>query len=183
MLSEWLTGIFGYRLAQVGAVTWPAEDPPEAKPIGQKILLHTSATPKWSSVIAEPPRLPLATESMDLLVLPHTLDFCTDPQGVLREAERVLIPNGRLITMSFRSWSLWGVRRAMAGLTGNRRYPWNANFIGYMRLSDWLSLLGLEIERTEVMMFRPPWRTEGMMKRGAFLEKAGRRFWPVLAAV
>ena len=183
VLQEWLPGIFGYRLVQVGNVTWPDEDPLRASAIGHKVVLHTSAVTAWSPVIADPARLPLASESIDLMLLPHTLDVSADPQGVLRDAERTLIPDGRLIIMSFNPWSLWGGRRMLSGLSRRRGFPWSANFIGYVRLSDWLTLLGLEIERTEVLMFRPPCQTDAMMGRSAFLDRAGRRFWPMLAGV
>ena len=183
VLRQWLPGIFGYRLVQIGNVAWPDEDPLLASAIGHKVLIHSRDAGQWSPVVADAERLPLAGESIDLIMLPHTLDVSPDPQTVLREAERALIPNGRLIIMGFNPWSLWGGRRLLSALSRNRGFPWSANFIGYVRLSDWLSLLGLEIERTEVLMFRPPCQTEAMLSRSAFLERIGRRFWPMLAGV
>jgi SAM-dependent methyltransferase len=183
VLRAWLDGIFGYRLVQLGGVSWPGEDPLVVSPIGHKIRFHRAVGGFQASGVADPGRLPLASDSIDLALLPHTLDFCTDPRRVLREVERVLIADGRLITMNFNPWSLWGLRRAGARLFGNTAPPWDANFTGYLRLSDWLSLLGLEIEKTEVMMFRPPLKSEGMMRRARFLERTGRRLWPFLAGV
>ena len=181
VLGEWLAGIFGYRLVQAGEVNWPGEDPLVQSAIRHKIVLKYSRASVWSPVVGEAARLPFASESIDLMLLPHTLDVCPDPQAVLREAERVLIPDGRLITVHFNPWSLWGGRRALASLTGKKLFPWNANFIGYVRVSDWLDLLGLEIEKTEALMFRPPFATEPMLARSAFVDRPGRRFWPMLA--
>ena len=39
--------------------------------------------------------LPFATQSLDLVVLPHVLEFSAEPHQVLREVERVLIPEGQ----------------------------------------------------------------------------------------
>lgn len=184
VLQQWLTEIFGYRLVQCGTVAWPEQDPLQASSIGHKVLVRSSFSSAGTfSLVADPAQLPLASESIDLVILPHTLDFSADPRQVLREAERVLIPDGRLITIGFNPWSLWGARRLLAKLLRVRRVPWSANFIGYMRLGDWLNLLGFEVERTEVMMFRPPFSAQSMLRRIATLEEVGRRLWPMLAAV
>lgn len=183
VLESWLTAVFGYRLVQIGNVPWPGGDPLEVSPIRHKIRIGSDPQASGHAAIADPGQLPLASDSIDLVVLPHTLDFCADPRRLLREVERILIAGGRLITVNFNPWSLWGLRGLLTRPFGREKLPWTGNFVGYVRLSDWLSLLGLEIERTEVMMFRPPSRTEAIMRRSEFLERLGRRFWPMLAGV
>ena len=183
-LESWLASVFGYRLVQLGSVEWPGDDPLAASPIGHKVRLSTDPrAASRHSAVTDPAQLPLASDSIDLVVLPHTLDLCADPRRLLREVERVLIPEGRLITVNFNPWSLWGLQRLLRRPFGREEVPWAGNFVGYVRLSDWLSLLGMEIERTEVMMFRPPSRSEGIMRRTEFLERLGRRFWPMFAGV
>ena len=184
VLKDWLTAVFGYCLVQVGSVAWPEDDPLSASPIGHKVQL--GADPRTTSrhvAIIDPAQLPVASDSVDAVVLPHTLDFCADPRRLLREVERILIPEGRLITVNFNPWSLWGLQRLVMRPFGRHRVPWAGNFVGYIRLSDWLSLLGMEIEKTEVVMFRPSGSSEAMIRRTEFLERLGHRFWPMLAGV
>ena len=184
ILREWVPGVFGYRAAQLGAVPWPEEDPLETSPIRHRIRVEVARHPRVpGGLIADPAQLPFASDSLDLAVLPFTLDFCPDPTQVLREVERVLIPNGRLISLNFNPWSLWGLRRLAARVTRRPEPPWTGSFISYVRMNDWLNLLGLEVEQTDVAVFRPPAGTEKMLKRTEFLESPGRRFWPMLAGV
>ncbi|MBR6000728.1 MAG: class I SAM-dependent methyltransferase, partial [Oxalobacter sp.] len=46
-------------------------------------------------------QLPYATESIDLVVLPHALDLAQSPHQLLREIHRILIPEGQLIISGF----------------------------------------------------------------------------------
>ena len=62
--------------------------------------------------------LPFEAQSVDLLVMPHTLEFTSDPHRLLREAERVLMPEGRLIILGFNSLSLWGARQSLGKVAG-----------------------------------------------------------------
>jgi len=183
LLETWLAGLFGYRLVQCGPRVWRERDPLAASPIGHKVLLCPADLRQPPSVVADSAQLPLASDSIDLIILPHTLDFSADPRQVLREADRVLIPGGRLITMGFNPWSLWGARRLLSKLSREDKVPWKGNFVGYMRLGDWLGLLGMEVERTEVIMFRPPLRTQAMLRRIEVWERLGRRFSPMLAGI
>ena len=41
--------------------------------------------------------LPFKNASLDLVVLPHTLELSFDPHATLREVERVLVPEGRVV--------------------------------------------------------------------------------------
>jgi SAM-dependent methyltransferase len=174
-------GLFGYQLVQVGLLG-PDIDYLASCPIRARTVVAAAperiAGARRVRGVAE--RLPIAADSVDALVLPHTLDIANDPQQVLREAERVLIPEGRLVLTGFNPWSLWGLRRHL----GRRSAPpWNCQFIGYPRLHDWLSLLGFAVENTDVVMFRPPIAQPALLNRLAFLDRHGPRLWPVLAGV
>ena len=58
----------------------------------------------------EPAQLPIASQTIDLLLLPHVLEFSAHPHQILREAERVLMPEGQSDYQRLQSFSLWGLR-------------------------------------------------------------------------
>ena len=49
---------------------------------------------------------PLASQSVDLVALPHVLEGHPNPHEVLREVERVLIPEGQVVLSGFNTASL-----------------------------------------------------------------------------
>jgi len=127
--------------------------------------------------------LPFASESLDLVVLPHVLEFAAEPHQVLREVARVLIPEGQVIICGFNPASLWGLRRMTSRLTGGSFLPSGGDLIGLRRIKDWLKLLSLEINRGHFGCYIPPRMTESSIRRYAFMEKAGNRWWPSLGGV
>lgn len=177
-LERMLQDTFGYYLLQVGSSTGFAEAI-RASRIRRRILLPGQAAPHTLGiqVVVSPCSLPIATDCVDAVFLPHTLDFAADPHQVLREAERVLIPEGRLVLLGFNALSMWGVWSLVRRRQG--RTPWCGNFLTPYRVGDWLSLLGFDIEMQEMMMFRPPWR-RALLKELSFLDSLGRRFWPLI---
>jgi len=127
--------------------------------------------------------LPFAAHSLDLVVLPHVLEFAHDPHQVLREVERVLRPEGRLLVAGLNPLSLWGVRQAVPRLLMAPFLPPAGRPIAPHRLRDWLRLLSFETERTDHGCYRPPCRTEHWLERTQFMERAGDRWWPICGAV
>ena len=133
--------------------------------------------------------LPFPSNSLDLVVLPHTLELARDPHDTLREVERVLVPEGRVVIVGFNPASLWGLRQNLGclrhrlGLGGELYLPSTGDFIGYRRVRDWLRLLGFEVEGGRFGCWRLPLRSEAGLARVAWLESAGARAWPVLGAV
>jgi len=124
--------------------------------------------------------LPIATGSVDLVLLPHVLEFAESPHQIIREVERVLRPEGSLIISGFNPYSLWGLRRALGSKKG---YPWHGKFIGLPRLKDWLALLGFEVAGGRFAAYAPPLRHAKWLDRFAFMEKAGDRWWAVSGGV
>jgi len=125
-------------------------------------------------------QLPFASSSTDLVVLPHVLEFSPNPHDTLREAERILLPEGHLVLSGFNPLSLWGARRLM---DHDREYPWQGKFIHLLRLKDWLALLGFEVMGGRMGCYAPPVRTEAWLKRSQFMDGAGDRWWPMLGGV
>ncbi len=128
------------------------------------------------------PELPFETQSVDLLVLPHTLEFTHDPHYLLREAERVLLPEGRLIILGFNSLSLWGAQQLLGQMVKRPFMPAVQNLIAFSRLKDWLKLLGFELNRGRFGCYRPALRSQIWLDRYNFMEAAGDRWWPILGA-
>ena len=97
-------------------------------------------------VTAKAFNLPIQTESMDLVVLPHILEFDASRFQTLREVNRVLKPGGELVMLNFNPFSLsvrfqflWDLKLADS---------WRAHFISKARVLDWLKLMNFEVLTT-----------------------------------
>ena len=119
--------------------------------------------------------LPLASQSIDLLLLPHVLEFHANPHQILREVERVLMPEGQVIISGFNPFSLWGVPRFLP--YWKEEHPWCGHFISLLRIKDWLALLGFEVTGGRLCCYAPPLRREKWRDRFQFMEAAGDRWW------
>ncbi len=124
--------------------------------------------------------LPFAGDSLDLVLMPHVLEFAENPHQIIREAERVLMPEGSLIISGFNPYSLWGLHRALGRKQG---YPWSGRFIALPRLKDWLALLGFEVVGGQFAAYAPPFRHRKWLDRYSFMERAGDRWWAVSGGV
>lgn len=132
--------------------------------------------------------LPFAESSLDLVLLPHTLELSGDAHATLREVERVLVPEGRLVITGFNPWGWWGWRQRRAALTqrwglGTQVEPAAHHWISLRRLRDWLKLLGFTVEESHYGCFRPPLDRQGWLSAGAWMERLGSRWWPFLGSV
>lgn len=151
----------------------------------------TAAAVQAPALHCEFDALPLPDASIDLVVLPHSLELARDPHRTLREVERVLVPDGRVVVVGFNPTSLWAMRqrlgtlRRSVGLARGRRpfLPPAGDLIGYWRARDWLRLLGFEVEGGRFGCWRPPLAGERWLQRFAWMDPIGERWWPVLGAV
>jgi SAM-dependent methyltransferase len=135
--------------------------------------------------------LPFDAASLDLVVLPHALEMARDPHRTLREVERVLVPEGRVLIVGFNPASLWGTRQRLGrmrhalglGAKHGLFLPRAGEFIGYRRLRDWLRLLSFEVESGRFGCYIPPVTSAKWLARFSWMESAGNRWWPVFGAV
>jgi len=170
-----LADVFGYNALQLGL--------PQVDFLGRnRIPLRQIAGESGAvDVLCDLRRLPFSTQSVDLVVMPHVLEFHADPHQILREVERVLIPEGQLVIVGFNPLSLWGLFRRVA--RRGDRFPWNGQYISVLRLKDWLQLLGFEVDRGNFGCYAPPCEQERWLKRGQVMEAAGDRWWGFAGAV
>jgi SAM-dependent methyltransferase len=181
-LDQILPNLFGYHLLQVGI---PAHvNLVESSRISHCMVLDdtppsaTRGDAALHCLYAEAGALPVASDSLDVLLLPHTLELEANPHEVLREADRTLVPEGHVVILGFNPWSLWGLWRLLTGW--RQRAPWCCRFFSINRIKDWLALLGFDTLHVRTYFFRPPFQSAGIMRRFRFLERAGERWWPIL---
>lgn len=169
--------IFGFNALQLGLSQF---DFLRAARIPLRAAIDREAGGPAVRVVADFHHLPVATQSIDLLVAPHVLEFAADPHQILREVERVLMPEGHLVLSGFNPLSLWGVKRL---LNRQAAYPWSGHFFSVARMKDWLSLLNFEMTGGRLCCYTPPITSTRWRSRLAFLERAGDRWWPLFGGV
>ena len=141
-----------------------------------------------AALLTDAGALPFAANSLDLVVLPHTLELSQDPHATLREVERVLVPEGRVVISGLNPASLWAMRQRRGHFYqrfGRRDLflPEAGEFIGYWRLRDWLRLLSFEVESGRFGCYRPAFETDKWLSRFEWMDRAGKRWWPIFGAV
>lgn len=185
LLNGAMDDIFGLELLQLGVWGSGRELLQGSRTRHQSIVASSGPLPAAAAdLIANPAHLPVATGSVDAVLLPHSLEIEPDPQAVLREADRVLTGQGHLVVLGFRPWSLWGLRAAAS----HHGFPPGLNrLISEQRLRDWLILLGYEITAARHYLYLLPYESgtpgRGALRRalfnplpaGAYLLKARKR--------
>ncbi|HYP69035.1 MAG TPA: class I SAM-dependent methyltransferase [Thiobacillaceae bacterium] len=161
--------VFGFNAVQVGL---PAVAFLRNSRIPQRVRCGLE---REAQVYADPMFLPFESQSIDLVLLPHVLEFSDNPHQVLREVQRILRPEGRIILSGFNPRSLWGIVRALKA--GDGCFPWNGVFLNLSRVKDWLELLGFEFAAGSMCCYRPPINRDSWLRRFRFMEPAGDRWW------
>src|SRR5439155_318583 len=117
--------IFGFHALQIGL--------PECSFLAQSRIVS-----RWTldydvpaTLIADPHGLPFAENALDLIVMPHALEFTDNPHLMLREAYRVIRPEGQIVIAGFNPFSLFGAKRYFGRAQSP---PWDGNFIALYRL-------------------------------------------------
>ena len=194
-----VSDIFGYHALQLGFTEldalranrmphqWLAAASLQHAESHETALVASSSRPK-AALVTDVGALPFPANSLDLLVLPHTLELSRDPHATLREVERVLVPEGRVVISGLNPTSLWAMRQRRAHFyqrfgRSDLFLPEAGEFIGYWRLRDWLRLLNFEVESSRFGCYRPAFETDKWLSRFAWMDKAGGRWWPIFGAV
>jgi SAM-dependent methyltransferase len=183
-MASAVANIFGFHALQLGM--------PELDALAANRMPHrwlASQTQAQGAVlVTDFSALPFPANSLDLVVLPHALELTSDPHAALREVERVLVPDGRVLISGFNPVSLWGLSQRRAHLyqrfgLGQMFLPDAGEFIGYLRLRDWLRLLSFDVESGHFGCYRPALSSDVLLQRFGWMDKVGARWWPILGAV
>lgn len=175
-LEDVLPTLFGYHLVQIGACYRP--EYLDSNLIRHQVVADCVDGPDdlRISVKSGAAQLAINSDCVDVAILSHVLEIHADPHQVLREIDRILVPEGRVVILGFNPWGLWGARKLFVPKSGCA--PWTASFISPIRMKDWLQLLGYDIDVARTYFYRPPLNRRWAMEKFGFLDGIGERFWP-----
>jgi len=135
-------------------------------------------------VEGELPELPILTGSIDLVILPHTLEFIDHPRQLLSEACRIIKPEGLILISGFNPYSTWGLKKLWTEWRKkNKITPWNSNFIRPSVIKKWLDLADFKLEHQSSALFRPPINHASLYHKFSFMEKFGKIFFPTSGGI
>lgn len=161
LVARKLPELFGFHLMQLGV----SEHSPlyANSMIRHCFQLGRSVAGSQLTAVTTAEQLPLESDSIDVAILHHALDFSLQPHQCLREAARAVVPHGHLLIVGFNPWSLFGLR---ALLTRRVAHPvWSARLLGAGRVVDWLSLLDFAVESVEFAFHAPPVQGSTLLHR------------------
>jgi len=128
-----------------------------------------------SDLIVDPAFLPFSSDVFSTVVLPHVLEHHALPHQVLREAHRVLMPEGHIVLTGFNPGSLIGLQRWL-----RPKAVCPGRYYSVRRVIDWLQLLGFEVVSSSMFHYSPVLRSEKLKNTFQFLESVGDRWLPML---
>jgi SAM-dependent methyltransferase len=168
-LQQILPQLFGYHLIQIGDVG-------HGRLLDSSRIMHRCVLtkppnlicPPYSAIYAQADALPFAHDSIDVVVLSHILEFEDHPHEILREIERILIPEGHVVILGFNPFSLWGISRWF--LSNRQDAPWCGRFLTLLRIKDWLTLLGFDIIEQQIFFFAFPFHNDRLKNYTLWLE-------------
>ncbi|MDQ2994648.1 MAG: class I SAM-dependent methyltransferase, partial [Pseudomonadota bacterium] len=180
MLQSLLPRYFGYHLLQIGG---PEHfDLLESSLINHHVRLTDEYAPGFNgtSVQSDLEELPFLPNSIDLVLLPHTLDRLQNAPALLKAVYDVLIPEGHVIILGYNAMSLWRLAKLW------RRDDvllQRAQFHGAWQVRHWLTNAGFQIDYHKSVAHRPPFANEALLQKCLFLDPMGQLLWPNLGAV
>ncbi len=168
-LEAGLEDVFGNQIVQVGH--W---GPPNAfLPLARLPRRGLIADPGYpGNCVSHAASLAIMSQSVDAVLLPHTLEFEPEPHEVLREVERVLTGEGHVLILGFEPAGLWAARHR---LTRGGFPPGLRRLLSPWRLRDWLRLLGFDVLQTRRFLQTPPLQSLAAGPIARALESLGER--------
>ncbi len=189
LFREVLPNARGYALA-VSSLACPEELVSSSKTAHQWWLkAHVCNQGEMTCVQVDPVQWPFEDDSLDVVILHHTLDFAQWPHQTLREAARCLSDSGRMIVVGYNPMSLWGLGKVLLG-RWSQRFPWLCRFINPWRIADWLTMLDCRVVKAYYTRPVLPWsafdltkwltfgKRQFFGKRDSSAKKLRSGFWP-----
>jgi len=176
LMADALADVFGFELLQLGCWGARGELYAQARTQHRWCLAPHAAGPV--AIRCDYDALPIASSSVEAVLLPHTLEHAPHPHALLREVERVLVGEGHVLVCGFNPLGPWGVRHLFSR---GCFPPSGTRLLSEGRLRDWLGLLGFEVTLARRYLFVPPWTQRISEPSRAWLELHGARFAPPLA--
>ncbi len=162
LLQAAISNLFGYYLVQLGCTA--THEWLHGSRVSNKLVFddqfEESVVLSWQKEFIEKQQtsvpihwvktgldfLPLAKETVDVMLLPHTLETVHDPYYLLRQVDTVLVAEGRLVLTGFNPLAC-GIIKSRLGREG-RTFK-QANLVRSSRVVEWLEVLGYEIEEIQ----------------------------------
>jgi SAM-dependent methyltransferase len=177
LVRDALDRVFGEQFVQVGL--WGARDTflPFAR-TQRAAIVAESLHVQGADLVTDAGQLAIASDSVDVVFLPHTLERSESAHALLRESERVLRGDGHLIVLGFSPGGLWGLRHLFA----SRGYPpGSVRMIREGRLKDWVELLSFDVAAAQGYCHTLPF--ERIPRLAGFPREEWARKWlPMTAA-
>ncbi len=174
-INSILSEVFGYYAVEIGEHTCIRTLLSESR-IKNNISIFSHTPSKVSgnmSLIADAEFIPLAFDNLDLVVASHVFEGSEYPHQVLREIDRILVPEGHCLLIGFNPFSYLGLSKI---LRLNKCFQRQQTFRSIGKMKDWLKVRGFEIISTQTYGFRPSIENKKLFSSLEFLEKAGQRF-------
>lgn len=142
--------------ADQGAEPWPPE-------------------PTVLTALGDESRLPFMDAVFDRVLMVHALEEATAPHALLREAWRVMAPEGRLVVIAANRWSFW----AQSGATpfGHGR-PFSRT-----QLATLLSDSMFEPVASSRALYAPPTTWAPFVRAADAFERVGELVWPAFGGL
>jgi SAM-dependent methyltransferase len=176
-LSPMLMTTFGYYSLQIGCTTMSNRLQESCR------VKHRFTLDQFSSkavITGHPSLLPIASDSVDLVILMHHLSLTSEPHAMLREAFRIMIPEGKLIVIDFNPLSLWGLRHFFQSWLEHT--PWTGHYYTASRLNDWMQLLGFDKYKHLRVGYMPPIQKPSVTRHLSWFEKGLKNWLPFSSA-
>ncbi len=176
-LNSFLSTSFGYHALQLGCVSQSVELMEQCR---VNHVFRLGQGEHGQQILIDSRSFPVASDSTDLVVLMHALSQSKDPHAILREVNRVLIPDGKLIIIDFNPVSFWGLRHLFQGWLDDA--PWAGHYYTAGRLKDWANLLGFDQLHHYKCGYALPFNYQKLIVKSRILRKFSER-WLKFSAV
>jgi SAM-dependent methyltransferase len=176
-MNKLLSNLFGYHLLLLGSPHF-VEGIMDSRVSRRAVMDITGVNRRTcdAQFSGNPENLPICSDVLDVMVLPHILEFSESPHEVLREVERSLVAEGHVVIIGFNPFSWWIIWRWV--FSWRKQIPWCGSFISITRIKDWLALLGFECLETQYFFYRPPLQHKGILNRLYIFEKITSKIMP-----